>query len=178
MNVLEIPEVARLNERMLYVQQCVDNAPTPEPAFLGLSHAKMRRTAARLRAGKYVPKDLGSVTIEELADALERTIAFEVTMKWAKAEARAILRESEALQGEAYARAMDHAVQVYFAGKQLAKEQGPDSEIAKAIAEMKRSWRNDFPRTKKKKRAKGKGGDAAKPAALSHRSGGEGAAAP
>src|SRR5689334_10781333 len=86
MNVLEIPEVARLNERMLYVQQVIDNAPQPEPAFLGLSHTKMRRTIKRLRAGKYVPKDIGDLTPEQLADALERTIAFEETMKWAREE--------------------------------------------------------------------------------------------
>jgi hypothetical protein len=152
MNVLEIPEVARLNERMLHVQQCVDSAPQPEPAFLGLSHAKMRRTAARLRAGKYRPE--GELTPEQLADALERTIAFETTMKWARAETMELTRQMEELQGAAHARAMDEAIQVFFAGKQLAKEKGPDSDVAKSLETMKRSWRADFPRTKKKRKAK------------------------
>ncbi|HEY2093171.1 MAG TPA: hypothetical protein VGJ81_14905 [Thermoanaerobaculia bacterium] len=158
MNVLEIPEVARLNERMLYVQQCVENAPQPEAAFLGLSHAKMRRTIARIRAGKYVPKDRGDLTPEQIADALERTIVYEETMKWARAEAAEIQRQLLELQGAAYARAMDGAVKIFFAGKQLAKEKGPDSDVAKSLETMKRSWRAEFPRTKKTKRkAKEKG---------------------
>jgi hypothetical protein len=158
MNVLEIPEVARLNERMLYVQQCVDNAPQPEAAFLGLSHAKMRRTAVRLRAGKYVPKDAGDLTPEQLADALERTIVYETTMKWARAEAVEIQRQLAELQGAAYARAMDGAVKIFFAGKELAKEKGPDSDVAKSLETMKRSWRAEFPRTKKKRAAQGTAG--------------------
>ena len=161
MNILEVPEVARLHERMAYVQQCIDNAPPPEPEFLGLSHAKMRRTIARLRSGKYVPKDLGDATPEQIADALERTIAWEIVTKWARKEFAAIQLQLEALQGAAYVRAMDGAVKMFFAGKQLAKEKGPDSDIAKSLEVMKRSWRNDYPRTKKKKRAKGKGGEAA-----------------
>lgn len=157
MNVLEIPEVARLHERMLYVQQRIDQAPQPEAAFLGLSHAKMRRAIKRLRAGKYLPRDMAELTPEQIADALERTIAWEETMKWARGESKQILWEMEALQGAAQARAMDEAVKVFFAGKQIAKEQGPDSEVAKSVQAMKRSWRSDFPRTKKKKRANGKG---------------------
>ena len=152
MNVLEIPEVARLNERMLYVQRCVDDAPQPEPAFLGLSHAKMRRTATRLRAGKYVPKDIGELTPEQLADALERTITWEKTMKWARAETTELMRQMAEIQDAAQTRAMDEAIQVFFAGKQLAREKGPDSDIAKSLEMMKRSWRADFPRTKKTKR--------------------------
>lgn len=161
MDVLEIPEVAKLHERMKLVQEWVDKAPQPEPAFLGLSHAKMRRAAARLRTGKYVPKDIGDLTPEQLADAMEPTIAWEIVMKWARAEMAAIQLQLEALQGAAAVRAMDGAVNIFFAGKQLAKEKGPDSDVAKSLEVMKRSWRNDFPRTKKKKRAKGKGDEGA-----------------
>jgi len=159
MDVLEIPEVAILHERMRHVQQCIDDAPRPEPGFLGLSHAKMRRAILRLRAGKWVPKDLGDVTPEQLADAMERTIAFEETMKWAREEIAGIQMVTNAIQGAAYARAMDEAIKVLFAGKELVKFQGPDSDVAKGLEAMKRSWRRDFPRTRKKKRAKGKGGD-------------------
>jgi hypothetical protein len=176
MDVLEIPEVARLNERMLYIQQCVANAPEPEPAFLGLSHTKVRRTIARIRTGKYVPKNVGDLTPEQVADALERTLAWEVTMKWARVEIEELQRQTAALQEAALTRVMDQAVDAFFAGKELAKKQGPDSDVAKALEKAKRSWRHDFPRTRKKKRAKGKGGDGAKIAAPPN--GGEGAAAP
>lgn len=171
--LLKIPEIAALNDRMLYIQQCLDNTPPPEPGFLHLSHAKMRRAILRLRAGKWVPKDLGDVTPEQLADAMERTIAWESMSRWARAEIADIQRQAEAFQGAAYARAMDEAIKLFFAGKQLAKEQGPDSDVAKGLQAMKRSWRHDFPRTRSKKRAKGKGGGA-EPAPRTH--GGEGAA--
>jgi hypothetical protein len=160
MDVLEIPEVARVNERMLYVQQVVANAPEPEPAFLGLSHTKVRRTIARIRSGKYAPKNVGDLTPEQIAEALERTLAWEVTMKWAKAEIAELQRQTAAIQQAALTRVMDQAVDAFFAGKELAKKQGPDSDIAKALETAKRSWRHDFPRTRKKKRAKGKGGGA------------------
>src|SRR5437763_10192094 len=115
MNVLEIPEVARLNERMLYVQQILDNTPPPEPAFLRLSHAKVRRTIARIRAGKYMPKNVGDLTPEQIAEALERTIVWEMTMKWARAEIAGLMRQTAAIQGEAMTKAMDEAVKVFFA---------------------------------------------------------------
>src|ERR1700739_3714756 len=138
MNVLEIPEVARLNERMLCVQQVLDNTPPPEPAFLGLSHAKVRRTIARIRAGKYVPKNVGDLTPEQIAEALERTIVWETRMKWARAEIAELQRQSAAIQGEAITKAMDEAVRLFFAGKEIAKEEGPDSEVAKALETAKR----------------------------------------
>jgi len=175
-DLLKIPQIAALNDRMLYIQQCLDNTPPPEPGFLHLSHTKMRRAILRLRAGKWVPKDLGNLTPEQLADAMERTIAWERIWRWARAEIAEIQRQTEAFQGAVYGRAMDEAIKLFFAGKQLAKEQGPDSDVAKGIQAMKRSWRHDFPRTRKKKRAKGKGLDGAE--AASPLDGGDGAAAP
>jgi hypothetical protein len=71
-DLLKIPEIAALNDRMLYIQQCIDNTPHPEPGFLGLNHTKVRRAIRRLRAGKWVPKDLGNVTPEQLAEAIAK----------------------------------------------------------------------------------------------------------
>ena len=155
-DLLKIPEIAALNDRMLYIQQCIDNTPHPEPGFLGLNHTKVRRAIRRLRAGKWVPKDLGNVTPEQLAEAMERTMRWEAMWRWARAEIADIQRQAEAFQSAAHARAMDEAIKIFFAGKQLAKEQGPDSSVAKSIEAMKRSWRHDFPRTRKKRGAKAK----------------------
>ena len=159
MNVLEIPEVARLHERMLAVQKILAETPDPEPAFLGLSHSKMRRTAARIRAGKFsIPA--GDMTAEQILEAMERTIHWEVTMKWIRAEVADIIKEVEAIQDSAGRRAMDYLMNVFHAAKELAKEKGPDSDIAKSVEIMERAWRADFPRTKRK-RGKGEGGGAA-----------------
>ena len=77
MSVLEIPEVARLHERMLAVLKIVAETPDPEPGFLGLSHRKMRRTAARIRVGKFsIPA--GDMTTEQILEAMERTIHWRV----------------------------------------------------------------------------------------------------
>ena len=152
MNVLEIPEVARLHERMLHVQQRMAEAPEPEPGLLGLSHRKMRRTAARLRAGKFKAPP-GDLSAEQIAERLERTIAWEETMKWARAEILDIHAELSAIQEGAATRAMDWAINVFHAAKELAKEKGPDSDVAKSVEVMERAWRESFPRTKGKSRA-------------------------
>ena len=152
MNVLEIPEVARLFERMLAAQKILAETPDPEPGFLGLSHRKMRRTAARIRSGKYkIPP--GEMTAEQIVEAMERTIHWEETMKWIVAEINDLMKEVEALQNSAAKRAMDYAIKVFHEARELAKEKGPDSEIAKSVEIMERAWRADFPRTKKKRKS-------------------------
>lgn len=151
MNVLEIPEVARLHERMLAVLKVMAETPDPEPVFLGLSHRKMRRTAARIRAGKFsIPA--GDMTPEQIVEAMERTIHWEETMKWVRAEINDLIKQVEALQDEAAKRAMDYSMKVFHAARELAKEKGPDSDIAKSVEIMERAWRAEFPRTKKKRK--------------------------
>src|SRR5437868_5146979 len=149
-NVLEIPEVATLYARMLHVQQLVAETPEPEPGFLGLCHRKMRRTAARIRTGKY--KVPGNVAGEQVAEALERTIRWEKTMKWARAELLDVDAQFAAIEGTAAARAMDEAVRVFHLGKKLVKERADDSELALSIETMKRAWRQSFPRARKRGR--------------------------
>jgi hypothetical protein len=152
MNVLEIPEVARLHERMLAVLKIVAETPDPEPGFLGLSHRKMRRTAARIRAGKFsIPA--GDMTTEQILEAMERTIHWEETMKWVRAEIADIIQQVEAIQDSAAKRAMDHLMNVFHTARQLAKEKGPDSDIAKSVEIMERAWRADFPRARKKRKS-------------------------
>lgn len=152
MNVLEIPEVASLYERALAVVKLFIETPEPEPALLGLSHRKMRRTAARIRAGKFkVPP--GEMTGEQIAEAMERTIHWEVTMKAVNAEILDLIEKIDALHDAAAKRAMDEAVRVFHAAKELAKEKGPDSDIAKSVEIMERAWRESFPRAKKKRKS-------------------------
>lgn len=152
MNVLEIPEVARLHERMLAVVKILAETPDPEPGLLGLSHRKMRRTAARIRAGKYsIPP--GDMTAEQIVEAMERTIHWEVTMKWIRAEIVDLMAQVEAIQDAAAKRALDYAMNVFHTARELAKEKGPDSDIAKSVEIMERAWRADFPRKKKRKTA-------------------------
>ncbi len=151
MNVLEIPEVARLHERMLAVVKILAETPDPEPALLGLCHRKMRRTAARIRSGKFsIPP--GDMTPEQIVEAMERTIHWEETMKWIRAEVADITKEVEAIQDSAAKRAMDYVMGVFHAARELAKEKGPDSEIAKSVEVMERAWRADFPRAKKRRK--------------------------
>ncbi|HEX7190664.1 MAG TPA: hypothetical protein VF381_03725 [Thermoanaerobaculia bacterium] len=153
MNVFGIPEVARLFERMLAVHKVITETPEPEPGFLGLSHRKMRRTIARIRTGRYnVPP--GELTADQIAEALERTIHWEKTMKSARAELVDIIQKLEAMQDVAAKRAMDEAIKIFHAARELAKEKGPDSDVAKSVEIMERAWRESFPRVKKRQRRK------------------------
>jgi hypothetical protein len=89
---------------------------------------------------------------------MERTIVWENTVKWVRAEITKLIEEVEALQDAAAKRAMDNAVRVFHAAKELAKEKGPDSDVAKAVEVMERAWRESYPRMKKRG-AKGKKGE-------------------
>ena len=154
MNLLEIPEVARLHERMMHAGRVFADAPEPEPAFLGLSHRKMRRILARIRAGKYkIPP--GELTAEQIAEAMERMIRWEEAMKFVQTELLGIQAQFEALRGAAEARALDGAIKMFHAAKEIAKEKGPDSDAAKAVEVMARAGRESYPRPRKRGAGKG-----------------------
>ena len=146
-------EVEKLNQRIALVNQRIAEAPRPEPGLEGLNHTKMRRTAARLKAGKFLPPG-NDMTPEQLADAIERTIAYEKVMKWAQLESLDIAEKFTAMYAAVESEVLDDSLAVFHYGKKLSKEEGAPERVTESVKVMKRSWRESFPRSRGKKKRK------------------------
>jgi len=146
-------EVEKLNQRLAFVNQRLAEAPRPEPALQGRSHCEMRRTAVRLRAGKFRPP-ASDMTAEELADAMERTIKYEETVLWARLEALDIAEKFRALYAAVESEMLDDSLAVFHHGKKLAKQEGANERVVESVKVMKRSWRESFARARKRQRSK------------------------
>jgi hypothetical protein len=129
-----------------------ETLPPPAEEFRGARHTALRRAAARLRSGQLAPPP--NMSAEEIAREMENTIRWEVEGYRCACEILRTLNAFLEMIDEAENELFVDALAIYHEARRLAKEQGPESQVAEVARDMERAWRQSHPRVRPKRKGK------------------------
>lgn len=142
--------IEKLDEGMKVLRELIGQlSPEPVPLPPNQCRALYRRRAARLRSGE-MESPFPDVPAEAVAQVYELSVRQGELMRAIQKQLLTMGRELAATVAGEIAELREHNLAVFHELKRLAKEADPDSPIAQETLRLKRAWRKETGRGRRR----------------------------